>query len=64
MGAGTRAQELRQRRHRKMKRRKQRLHELFRLLEQGRTREERVKIAREFWQRVRGASPSPSSASA
>ncbi|MCS6816575.1 MAG: hypothetical protein N0A16_02745 [Blastocatellia bacterium] len=58
MGAGTRAQELRQRRHRKLKRRKQRLHELFRLLEQGRTHEERVKIAQEFWQKVSGT-PTP-----
>ncbi len=58
MGAGTRAQELRQRRHRKLKRRKQRLHELFRLLEQGRTHEERVKIAQDFWQRMYGT-PTP-----
>ncbi|GBC77053.1 hypothetical protein HRbin08_00522 [bacterium HR08] len=58
MGAGTRAQELRQRRHRKLKRRKQLLHELFQRLEQGRTHEERVKIAQEFWQRMRGT-PTP-----
>ncbi|GEM_PF-961570 len=58
MGAGTRAQELRQRRHRKLKRRKQLLHELFRALEQGRTHEERVKIAQEFWQKLRGT-PTP-----
>ncbi len=57
MGAGTRAQELRRRRHRKLKRRKQLLHELFRVLEQGRTREERVKIAQEFWQKLRGTPP-------
>jgi hypothetical protein len=53
MGAGTRQQELRQRRHRKEKRRKQRLHQLLELLQQGRTHEERVKIAQEFWQKVR-----------
>ncbi|GBC81330.1 hypothetical protein HRbin10_00438 [bacterium HR10] len=58
MGAGTRAQELRQRRHRKLKRRKQLLHELFQRLDQGRTREERVKIAQEFWQKMRGT-PTP-----
>lgn len=53
MGAGTRQQELRQRRHRKEKRRKQRLHQLLELLQQGRTHEERVKIAQEFWQKAR-----------
>jgi hypothetical protein len=41
-----------------MKRRKQLLHELFQRLEQGRTHEERVKIAQEFWQKVRGT-PTP-----
>ncbi len=53
MGKGTRQTELHQRRHRKWKRRKQRLHELLRLLEQAKTREERVRIAREFYAKVR-----------
>lgn len=48
MGAITHAQEIRQRRTRRMKLRKQRARELKQLLQRGRTHQDRVKIAKEF----------------
>jgi len=48
MGAITHAQDIRQRRTRRKKLRKQRARELKQLLQRGRTRQDRVKIAEEF----------------
>jgi hypothetical protein len=55
MGTGTRAQEIRQRRQRKLKRRKQRRHKLVEAIKPGRTREDRLKLAHEFRQKMKAA---------
>jgi hypothetical protein len=59
MGKGTRQTELQQRRHRQLKRRKQRRHHVLQLLEQAKTREERLRLIRE----VETSQPRPASTS-
>jgi hypothetical protein len=48
MGKGTRKAELQQRRHRQMKRRKQRRNQLLKQLKEAKTRDERLRLVREL----------------
>ena len=55
MGAVTRNKEIRQRRTRQAKRRKRRLRELRQALQKGRTRQDRVRIARDLREKSKSA---------